>query len=115
MDYKKVFMDYCKGKIKTLGEATYIDTFGEEVTYPIIMEADIREFSNLRVLLPGEEDDILLAIDENNQIKINSPMLNAIGYAGRMEFKTIDRDFYNDILEWWDDCYMDEIVENYVK
>ena len=113
MDYKKKFKDYCKGKIKELEVAPYIDpVWKEEEMRQVLMTAEgIREFSNVRILDPNE-DECLLVIDENDKVVINTPMINPIIYALRMEFNAIDTEFYNDILEYWDNINADEIIED---
>lgn len=111
-------MDYCKDKLADLGTVTLYNDEGEGYTYRVAMTAEgIREYDNVRVIVGDDTEDYLVVIDNDNNIVINSPMLDPIGYASRMEFKQIDTDFYNMMLEYWDedmDFYIEEWQE-YVR
>lgn len=109
MTKKEKFIKYCEGRIRDLDLVTYTDIFGEETTAQIIMEADIREYNNLYVITPLDTDsENLIAIDKDGVVKIDTPMISPIYYATRMEFKTIETEFYNSLLEWWDDLELEE-------
>lgn len=112
---KQLFKDYCKDKIKDLGETlVYNEVWEEEQAYRVIMTAEgIREYTNVRVVMNEDTEDYLVVIDSDNKIVINTPMIDPIGYAGRMEFKEIDTQFYNDILTYWDDMDMDTYMEDW--
>ena len=119
IDYKKVFQDYCKDRITDLGKIELPDQiWGEEEmnTWDIVMTADaIREFSDLRIInnIELNEEDNLIAIDKDNKIVFNTPMLTSIGYAARMEFDKIDKEYYDNIMKYWDDINMEETMEIY--
>lgn len=112
MKNKEKFITYCKGKIRNLGEVTYTNSLDEKVTLPVIIKADIREFSNVKVLLP-EEDEGLLVVNRNNRVVIDTPMISPIEYASRMQFTYIDEDFYSEILDLWDEYDMEEMMDDY--
>ena len=113
MDYKKKFINYCKGKIKDLGAVEYDSpSFEDEVEVAkVLMTADwLRGVKNARILDPGE-DECLKVLNKKGEIVYDTPMLSPVTYAARLEFNAIDPDFYADILDWWDDICMDELME----
>lgn len=117
-DYKKIFQDYCKDRITNLGKIELPDAIWEDEmnTWDIVMTADaIREFSDLRIInnIELNEDDNLIAIDKDNNIVFNTPMLTSIGYAARMEFDKIDKEYYDNLMKYWDNIDMEEIMEIY--
>lgn len=107
---KQKFIDYCKGKVKDLGETrAYEDGIEDAQMYRVVAVAEqLREFSNVRIVANEDTGDWLTAIDENNNIVICTPMLDELGYLSMLEFKYIDTEAYNDILEHWDDLQMDD-------
>ena len=118
VDYKKIFQDYCKDRITDLGKIELPDAIWEDEmnTWDIVMTADaIREFSDLRIInnIELNEEDNLVAIDKDNKIVFNTPMLTSIGYAARMEFDKIDEKYYDNLMKYWDDIDMEEIMEIY--
>lgn len=105
MTLREKFVEYCKGKVKDdLGVVVLKKEYGneeeeEERVCEVLMLSDgIREFENVKIL-NNDEIDGLLAVDENDNIVIDSPMLDVINYALRMEFSFILKDIYNDIIE----------------
>ena len=110
MNYKETFKNYCKDKIKNLGKATIVDDFGDKQNLKVVMLADeIREFRNLRVLNDNENGN-LLAINEKNKVVIDTCMLDIVAYALRLEFSAIDKSFYNEIIEYWEENNLDEYM-----
>lgn len=124
MTLREKFVEYCKGKIKDdLGvvvlekEHDNDEEEEEERVYEVLMLSDgIREFENVKIL-NNEEIDGLLAVDENDNIVIDSPMLDVIHYALRMEFSFILKDIYNDILENVEDLdeEFEKSIDSYLK
>lgn len=123
--YKDTFIDYCKDKVKDLGtievkNADYDEEDLDDQEYisaNVLMTADgIRQFSNVKVIArEGSEDDDweqLVVADKDNNIVIESPMIDVVWYATRMEFTEIDKAFYNNILEYWEDGNYDEYFED---
>lgn len=118
-DYKKIFQNYCKDRITNLGKVELPDAIWEDEmnTWDIVMTADtIREFSDLRIInnIELNEEDNLIAIDKDNKIVFNTPMLTSIGYAARMEFDKIDEKYYDNLMKYWDDINFEEWMEGYV-
>lgn len=108
--HKEKFIKYCKGKIKDISECMTIDG----TNYEVIMHSDgVRQFSDVRVIRPLEEYDegTFIVINSKNKIVINTNMIDYIWYATRMEFDEIDTDFYNEILEYWEDGAFDDYFE----
>ena len=108
---KTLFKNYCKDKLADLGHIT-LQREGEERTYRVVMAAEgIREFNNVRVIIGDDTEDYFVVIDSNDNIVINTPLIDPLEHAGHMEFKQIDPTFYNDILKYWDDLQMDEYMK----
>lgn len=110
---KTLFKNYCKDKLADLGHIT-LHREGEEYTYRVVMTAEgIREYNDVRVIIGDDTEDYFVVIDSNDNIVINTPMIDPIGYASRLEFKQIDPTFYNEILTYWDDMDMDTYMEDW--
>lgn len=111
---KNKFKDYCKGKVTDLGKVTILHPIWEETrSYDVLMTASsLREFNNVRIIAGDDTDDNLVAITEDNEIVIDTPMVDPVGYACRMEFDTIDSEFYDYILKYWEEQYLDTYMED---
>jgi hypothetical protein len=118
MTNKEKFQNYCKGKIVDfLGAVDVEDLYNEdETTLATVLMTDknIREYNNVRVIIRNdyeeEDSECLTVIDSNDHIVIHTPMLELLGYTLRMEFDKIDKDYYQSIIDDWDDYY-DEYFE----
>ena len=112
---KQKFIDYCKDKIEDLGDIEiYDEDYEENVQYHKIMHTEgIREFNDLYIIANFDdyENENLIAINNENKIVINTPMIDCNGYAATMQFDKIDKQFYDQLMDYWDDIYMDEIIE----
>ena len=111
---KQKFIEFCKDKIKDLGDIEiYDETAEENVQYHKIMHTEgIREFNDLYIVANFEEyDENLKAINSENKMVIDTPMIDCNGYAATMQFDEIDQEYYHTLLEYWNDLYMDEIIE----
>ena len=107
--YKEKFKKYCKGKIKDINKLITIDG----TDYEVIMHAEgVRQFDNVQIIRPLEDTDgDFIVMNSKNKIVINTNMIDYIWYATRMEFDTIDTNFYNEILEYWEDGKFDDYFE----
>lgn len=112
---KQKFIDYCKDKIEDLGDVEiYDEDYEENIQYHKLMHTEgIREFEDLYIIADFDnyENENLIAINNENKIVINTPMIDCNGYAGTMQFDKIDKKFYDQLMDYWDDLYMDEIIE----
>lgn len=114
---KDQFEEYCKGKISNLG-TTDVETddwdSDEEnakktVKVRVAFEQKIRNYGNCKVL-NGEDTmdkldsdgDTLEFVTEDGRY-INTPMIDIVTLAGRLEFDKIDKEFYNSMIANWDD------------
>lgn len=106
---KQKFIEFCKDKIEDLGDIEI-----DEQQYHKLMHTEgIREFEDLYIVadLDNYENENLIAINNENKIVINTPMIDCNGYAGTMQFDKIDKKFYDQLMDFWDDIYMDEMIE----
>lgn len=112
---KQKFIDYCKDKIEDLGDVEiYDEDYEENIQYHKLMHTEgIREFEDLYIIADFDnyENENLIAINNENKIVINTPMIDCNGYAGTMQFDKIDKKFYDQLMDYWDDLYMDETIE----
>ena len=112
---KQKFIDYCKDKIEDLGDTEiYDEDYEENVQYHKIMHTEgIREFNDLYIIANFDdyENENLIAINNENKIVINTPMIDCNGYAATMQFDKIDKQFYDQLMDFWNDIYMDEMIE----
>lgn len=109
MDNKKqVFIDYCKNKIKNLGNIEI-----DEETYQILMHLPkLRQFEDVRVIGDLDSDDgYLRVVDKDDNIVIETLMVSFIDIAASMQFDSIDSSLYDYIMNYWDDIMMDEYIE----
>ena len=111
---KQKFIDYCKDKLEVMDKVAIFDMYRDKTVYNKIMHTPhLREFDDLTIIADFDTDlDNLIAIDNTNTIVIDTPMINPNIYAGRMEFDKIDKEYYNMLLKYWDDLYMDENIED---
>ncbi len=115
---KLKFLEYIKGKVEPLGKVMINDdnklvndAKEEHTTYNVIMEGHIRDYGLCKIIdnsLDG--GDSLAFITENNTL-VESPMIDQIIYSARMEFEKIDSSYIELVLEYWDDCMMDEMIK----
>lgn len=112
---KQKFIDYCKDKIEDLGDVEiYDEDYEENIQYHRLMHTEgIREFNDLYIIANFDdyENENLIAINNENKIVINTPMMDCNGYASTMQFDKIDKKFYDQLMDYWDDIYMDEMIE----
>lgn len=112
---KQKFIDYCKDKIEDLGDVEiYDEDYEENIQYHKLMHTEgIREFNDLYIIANFDdyENENLIAINNENKIVINTPMMDCNGYASTMQFDKIDKKFYDQLMDYWDDIYMDEMIE----
>lgn len=106
---KQKFIDYCKDKIEDLGDIEIDD----QQYHKLMHTEGIREFEDLYIIadLDDYESENLIAINNENEIVIDTPMIDQNGYAGTMQFDKIDKRFYDILMDYWDDLYMDEVIE----
>lgn len=108
-EQKQSFIDYCKDKIKDLGE---VEIDGN--TYKVIMHTPaIRQFNDIRVItqLDADTDEDLICIDKDNNIVIDTPMMDYNSYAAAKLFDEIDKEYYNLVIKYWNDIDMDSYTD----
>ena len=108
-EQKQSFIDYCKDKIKDLGE---VEIDGN--TYKVIMHTPaIRQFNDIRVItqLDADTDEDLICIDKDNNIVIDTPMMDYNSYAAAKLFDEIDEEYYDLVIKYWNDIDMDSYTD----
>lgn len=108
-EQKQTFIDYCKDKIKDLGE---VEIDGN--TYKVIMHTPaIRQFNDIRVItqLDADTDEDLICIDKDNNIVIDTPMMDYNSYAAAKLFDEIDKEYYDLVIKYWNDIDMDSYTD----
>lgn len=113
--YKRVFIKYCKDKIKDLGTVE-VDKWhdGDYEDFRVVMIGNIRDKGECKVYVDDDEPEGFSFVGEDGT-PYWTPMIETPYYAGRMEFTAISRDFYNEILEYWDDLDMDEVIADEIS
>lgn len=108
--YKQVFIDYCKDKIKDLGTVE-VDKWhdGDYEDFRVVMIGNIRDKGECKVYVDDDEPEGLSFVGEDGTA-YSTPMIETPYYAARMEFTAISQEFYDEIMEYWDDLYMDEAI-----
>lgn len=114
MDFKQKFIDYAKGKVKDLGNQSYIDpVWEEEISEKVLMISNIRNYKDLKVVADLQEyDEPLKALDENGKLVIKTQQYDAQMLAADLMFSAIDTEFYNNLVEYWNELPMDEYMQN---
>lgn len=132
----QIFNEYAKPRINNEDDTLIIcfDDFGETYRqyYQIVMKGNIRGEDCYVLIRENDDNDWMTYapcefIDENkarlasepqDEEKLRNdghlyttPMIDACGYASRMEFDWISKNFFDDINFYWDDMYMDEMIE----
>lgn len=118
--YKQRFIDYCKGKVEDLGTLQVInDDYDEEyddeedkyTEYQIgLISSDYDQANPAYVLFP-EDDDVLKVADKDGNLIVDNAMSDIIEEAKEMSFDKIDTSLYDEIIEYWDEHYMDDAME----
>ncbi len=115
---KLKFLEYIKGKVEPLGKAMINDddklvndAKEEHTTYNVIMEGHIRDYGLCKIIDNSMDGcDSLEFVTENNTL-VGNPMIDPTIYTARMEFDKIDPAYVQLVLEYWDECQMDYLIE----
>ena len=106
---QEAFSSYCSDKLENM-DSIEID----DIEYKKIMHIDnIRGFKDLYIIadLEDYEFENLIAINSDNEIVINTPMMDFNQFAAEMSFDKIDKEYYNNLMEYWNDLNMDEYFD----
>lgn len=112
VNLKQKFIDYCSDKLEEMGNIEI-----DEMIYKKIMHSEgIRQFNDVYVIANFEDEseraDYFKVIDNTNTLVINTPMIDHNYYASTLQFDKIDKEFYNNILKYWDDYNMEEMMQD---
>ncbi len=115
---KLKFLEYTEGKIEPLGKIMINDdnklvndAKEEHTDYNVIMTGRIRDYGLCKILdnsINGGES-LLLVTEENNIL--DNPMIDATIYTARMEFDKIDPAYVQLVLEYWNECGMESLIQ----
>ena len=124
---QEAFSSYCSDKLENM-DSIEIDDICiiflysissisieiDDIEYKKIMHIDnIRGFKDLYIIadLEDYEFENLVAINSDNEIVINTPMMDFNQFAAEMSFDKIDKEYYNNLMEYWNDLNMDEYFD----
>ena len=111
--FRQKFEDYCKDKIEDLGTVTlYFDEDDDDPyssLYNVILHSpQIREYTDVRVVIDIDySEELFRVIDKDNKMVIETLMIDPLYYTLRCEFDKIDKDWYNLILDNWEQFEID--------
>lgn len=114
--YKQQFIDYCKGRVKDLGEmAIALDEEDptELDSFEILYTSKMYKQSQPLAYILNNEDGYLMVASESGEVFINSPMSSPEVDIVELTFHEISTNFYEYILEYWDEQGMDDMMEEH--
>ena len=114
--YKQRFIDYCKDKVKDLGQVTNMseediesNSLADNLNICLI-EPEFRGDKDVRVL--SDDDGGCICVNQSGEIIFNGGAMWSIdAQAMDYTFTAIDTEFYNNLLEYWDELYLDDVME----
>lgn len=113
IENKYKFTEFCKDKLSNLGT---IKVQGKDIKIAFIQ--DIRDFGKCYVLDPDDtinkldsDGDSLEFVVDKDKSYVNTPMITTDILVSSLEFDKIDENFYNNIINYWEDLNMDENME----
>ena len=113
-NYKQLFMDYCKDKIKNLGNITVDEEIMEDNyinnTKILYVLPDVRGCEYVNVLRDDEGGAIWVS-PEGNIVLEAGGMASANDDIVELKFTAIDKEYYEEILKYWSEYYFDEMME----
>jgi hypothetical protein len=114
-DYKQKFIDFCKDKVKDLGKLTTVseDDPTEQETYEILYTSKSYKQAQPLAYILNNEDEYLMVANEEGEVFINSPMCSPEEDILELDFDEISTNYYEYILDYWDDLDMDARIEDY--
>ena len=113
-NYKQLFMDYCKDKIKNLGNITVDEEIMEDNyindTKILYVLPNVRGCEYVNVLRDDEGGAIWVS-PEGNIVLEAGGMASANDDIVELKFTAIDKEYYEEILKYWSEYYFDEMME----
>ena len=113
-NYKQLFMDYCKDKIKNLGNITVDEEIMEDSyindTKILYVLPNVRGCEYVNVLRDDEGGAIWVS-PEGNIVLEAGGMASANDDIVELKFTAIDKEYYEEILKYWSEYYFDEMME----
>lgn len=114
--YKQQFIDYCKGRVKDLGEMAIAldeDDPTELDSFEILYTSKMYKQSQPLAYILNNEDGYLMVANDEGEVFVNSPMSSPEVDIVELTFHEISTNFYEYILEYWDEQGMDDMMEEY--
>ena len=114
--YKQRFIDYCKDKVKDLGQVTNMSEEDIESNFLAdnlnicLIEPEFRGDKDVRVL-SGDDGQCICVNQSGEVIFDGGAMWSVDAQAMDYTFTAIDTEFYNNLLEYWDELYLDDVME----
>ena len=111
-----IFKNYCETKIKEFEPYLYTDEYGNSRKAEVLLEYSyFRGYKDGLIVDAPEiidsQDGIAYTAKNSNMIPIDCSMITFVELVKQMDFKYISDKCYENILEYWDEIFMTEILE----
>lgn len=111
-----IFKNYCETKIKEFEPYLYTDEYGNSRKAEVLLEYSyFRGYKDGLIVDAPEiidsQDGIPYTAKNSNMIPIDCSMITFVELVKQMDFKYISDKCYENILEYWDEIFMTEILE----
>lgn len=106
---KEAFSSYCSDKLEDLDNIEIDGTIYKKIMYT----EGIRNYHNLYIIADFDDPEFenLMAINSDNEIVINTNMIDYNAYAASMQFDKIDKEYFEMLMKNWNLLNMDEYFE----
>ena len=111
-----IFKNYCETKIKEFEPYLYTDEYGNSRKAEVLLEYSyFRGYKDGLIVDAPEiidsQDGIAYTAKNSNMIPIDCSMITFVELVKQIDFKYISDKCYENILEYWDEIFMTEILE----
>lgn len=106
---REAFSSYCSDKLEDMGSVEI-----DDIEYKKIMHTDnIRGFKDLYIIADFNDPEFenLMAINSDNEVVINTPMMDFNQFAAETSFDKIDKEYFEMLMKNWNLLNMDEYFD----
>lgn len=106
---QEAFSSYCSNKLEDLDNIEIDGTIYKKIMYT----EGIRDYHNLYIIADFDDPEFenLMAINSDNEIVINTNMIDYNAYAASMQFDKIDKEYFEMLMKNWNLLNMDEYFD----